>query len=133
MSIHPQSQTNWQRRSFAKTVFRVPSDCCSSTGYSQQHTKTCTYTVVYKYLITLSIKQCSRERSFSKLKILKTRLRSALTQDNLEALMLIALKKDIELQLNNIKERIIDRFALTSKEFSSLLLLRVDGMETRTL
>ena len=30
-------------------------------GFSQQRTKTCTYTVVYKHLITLSITQCLRE------------------------------------------------------------------------
>ena len=95
-----------------------------STGYSQQHTKTCTYTVVYKYLTTLSIKQCSGERPFSKLMILKTRLRFPLTQDNLEALMLIAVEKNIALQLKNDKERIIDKFALTSKELSSLFLLQ---------
>ena len=36
--------------------------------------------LAYKYLVTLSITQCSCERSFSKLKLVKTRLRSSLTQ-----------------------------------------------------
>ena len=52
------------------------------------------------------------------------RLRSALTQDNLEALMLNAVEKDIALHLKNDKECIIDKFPLTSKELSSLLLLQ---------
>ena len=55
-----------------------------------------------------------RERSFSKLKILKTWLRSSFTQDNLEALMLIAVENDIALQLKNDKERIIDKFTFTA-------------------
>ena len=38
--------------------------------------------------------------------------------------MLIAVEKDIALQLKNDKERIIDKFALTLKELSSLLLLQ---------
>ena len=59
----------------------------------------------------------------SKLQILKMGLRSSLTQDNLEALMLIAVEKDIVLQLKNGKERSIEKLAPTSKELSSLLLL----------
>ena len=46
-------------------------------------------------------------------------------QDNLEALMLIAVEKDIALQLKNDKERIIGKFALTLKKLSSLLLLKI--------
>ena len=54
----------------------------------------------------------------------QTRLRSSLTQDNLETLMLIVVEKDIALRLKNGKERIIDKSAQTSKELSSLLLLQ---------
>ena len=40
--------------------------------------------------------------------------------------MLIAVEKNIALQLKNDKERIIDKFAQTSKELSSLLLLQTN-------
>ena len=81
--------------------------------------------LAYKYLVTLSVTQCSCERSFSKLKLVKTRLRSSLTQENLESLMImiIAIEKDLALELKNNKEKIIDKFALSSKKLSSLLLL----------
>ena len=79
--------------------------------------------LAYKYLVTLSVTQCSCERSFSKLKLIKTRLRSSLTQENLESLMIIAIEKDLALELKNNKEDIIDKFARSSKELSSLLLL----------
>ena len=79
--------------------------------------------LAYKYLVTLSVTQCSCERSFSKLKLVKTRLRSSLTQENLESLMIIAIEKDLALELKNKKEKIIDKFAMSSKELSSLLLL----------
>src|SRR4029434_2133922 len=39
---------------------------------------------VYKFLLCLSITQVSGERSFSTLKFVKNRLRSSLSQDNLE-------------------------------------------------
>ena len=76
----------------------------------------------YKYLLTLSIAQCTCERTFSKLKIIKSRLRSRLTQNHLESLMLISVEKTIARKLRNDKESIIDRFANTSKELSALLL-----------
>ncbi|CAH2319437.1 zinc finger MYM-type 1-like [Pelobates cultripes] len=78
--------------------------------------------MAYKYLITLSTTQCSCERCFSKLKILKSRLRSTLTQQNLETLMLIAIEKDVSLSIKRDKEKIIDRFGKTSAELRSLLL-----------
>jgi len=37
---------------------------------------------VYKFLLTIPLTQVTCEQSFSKLKIIKTRLRSCLTQDN---------------------------------------------------
>ncbi|CAH2293902.1 zinc finger MYM-type 1-like [Pelobates cultripes] len=78
--------------------------------------------MAYKYLITLSTTQCSCEQCFSKLKILKSRLRSTLTQQNLETLMLIAIEKDVSLSIKRDKEKIIDRFGKTSAELRSLLL-----------
>ena len=77
--------------------------------------------MVYKYILTLSISQVSCERSFSKLKIIKNRLRSTLTTENFEALFLMSVENQILQTLDN--DLIIDRLALTSKTFSKLLLL----------
>jgi hypothetical protein len=55
------------------------------------------------------------------MRLVKTRLRSSLTQENLEYLMIIAIEKDLEPKNN--KEKIIDKFVMSSKELSSLILL----------
>jgi hypothetical protein len=49
--------------------------------------------VVYKTVLTLPMTQVCCERSFSQLKMIKTRLRNALRQDNLEAYMLMKLNR----------------------------------------
>ena len=46
-------------------------------------------------------------------------------QDNLKALTLIALERDIALQFKTDKEHIVVKFVLTSKELSSLLFLQI--------
>jgi len=54
--------------------------------YSLQYTE---LYKTYKYLRTLLLTQVTGERSFSKLKLLKTQLRSTIVQDNLESLFLM--------------------------------------------
>lgn len=51
--------------------------------------------IVYKYVLSLSSTQVACERSFSTLKYIKTRLRNRLTDDHLEAMMLMNLNSDI--------------------------------------
>lgn len=51
--------------------------------------------IAYKFLLTISIVQVSCERSFSILKHIKNRLRSMLTDEHLEALMMMAIERDI--------------------------------------
>lgn len=51
--------------------------------------------VAYKYILTLSCTQVHCERVFSKLKIIKTRLRSTLSQGLLEHLVLISVENDL--------------------------------------
>ena len=77
----------------------------------------------YKFIVILSITQCTWERCFSKLRLLKTRLRSSLTQNNLESLMLIAFEKDIARKIKSNKDEIIDKVAGFSPEISTMLLL----------
>ncbi len=73
----------------------------------------------YKVLLTLSITQVSCERCFSKLKIIKNRLRSTLTQEHVESFMIMSCEKDILVKLSN--EEIINRVAQKSKLLTGLL------------
>ena len=78
-------------------------------------------TIAYKLLLTLSVTQVTYERCFSKLKIIKNRLRNTLSTEILDAFMLMSCEKDLLLSLNN--HTIIDRVALKSKLLTSKLIL----------
>lgn len=74
---------------------------------------------VYKFLLTIPLTQVTCERSFSKLKIIKTRLRSCLTQDNLESLLLMNCER--ELLVNITPDQVIDSMCEYSTEMSRML------------
>ena len=57
--------------------------------------------LAYKLLLTLPVSQVACERSFSALKRIKTRLRSTMTQEHLEAFMLMSVEKNILARLDN--------------------------------
>jgi len=76
--------------------------------------------LAYKFLLTLSITLVACERTFSTLKFIKTRLRSKLSQEHLEAFMLMATERDILFSLES--DVIIDKVAEKSELFSRLLL-----------
>ena len=59
---------------------------------------------VYVFLMTLSFSQVSCERAFSTLKLIKTRLRSTISQDIFEGLMLMSVEFDV---LNTINFDVI--------------------------
>lgn len=73
----------------------------------------------YKFVLTLSCTQVSCERVFSILKIVKNRLRSQLSQDILESLMLFYVNRDFDFDY----ERVIDDVASTSNHLSRYLKL----------
>ncbi|XP_029342136.1 zinc finger MYM-type protein 1-like [Acyrthosiphon pisum] len=66
----------------------------------------------YKSLGTIPASSASAERSFSKVKLIKTRLRSTTGQDRLESLLILSMEKDIEINYNEA----INTFAMTSDE-----------------
>ena len=75
--------------------------------------------LVYKYMLTLSFTQVSCERPFSKLKIVKPRLRSSLSNELLETFMLTSIEKDL---LSKISvDDIIPFLVKKSTQFSRLL------------
>ena len=77
-------------------------------------------TWMYKILVTLAITSSSAERSMSRVRIIKNRLRTTMLDDWFSSLMIIAAEKDI---VNKIPvDRIIDQFAISSKPLQKLLL-----------
>ncbi len=58
-------------------------------------------TRVYRFLLTLPVTVATNERSFSKLKLVKNKLRSTLTNDKMEWLILCSVEKDL-LENNNL-------------------------------
>lgn len=94
-----------------KILFRY---CLNSSVYSNLF-------LAYEYLLTLSFSQVSCERAFSKLKIVKTRLRSSMTNDRLEAFLMMAIEKDILEQIN-ISD-IISYLASTSTTFAKMFIV----------
>ena len=98
---------------------------CVHLILSQYNLLTDAYHVIglaYKFLLTLSITQVACERSFSTLKFVKNRLRSSLSQDNLEAFMLMCTEKEILMSISN-DTVIIDKVAETSALLRRLLML----------
>ncbi|XP_045830795.1 zinc finger MYM-type protein 1-like [Trifolium pratense] len=66
-------------------------------------------TIAYRILLTIPVTVASAERSFSKLKLLKSYLRSTMLQERLNGLALIAIENDL---LENIQyEDLVDEFA----------------------
>jgi hypothetical protein len=51
--------------------------------------------IAYRILLTISVTVASVERSFSKLKLVKSYLRSSMTQERLNGLATIALESDV--------------------------------------
>lgn len=59
------------------------------------------YTII-KISLTLPTSSCTVERSFSKLKIIKSRLRSTMGQNRLENLMIISCEQDINIDVSKV-------------------------------
>lgn len=77
-------------------------------------------TIAYQYLLTLPVTQVACERSFSTLKYLKNRLRNSMTDEHLESFMLMAIEKNILVEIDN--DVIINLVGEKSQLLSKLLL-----------
>ena len=75
--------------------------------------------IVYKTVLTMPMTQVCCERSFSQLKMIKSRLRNSLSQDNLDACMLLSLNRQWTHEIDNAD--IIQRMCDNSNEFRRLL------------
>lgn len=77
--------------------------------------------IAYKFVLTIPCTQVTCERVFSKLKIVKNRLRSSLGQDLMSSLLFINVERDLFYDLD--KNKIIDEVAYTSELLTKKLLL----------
>lgn len=66
-------------------------------------------TVSYRILLTIPITVASAERSFSKLKLIKSYLRTSMTQERLTSLAILSIEEDIASNLDY--NEIINEFA----------------------
>ncbi|KAL4112078.1 hypothetical protein QTP88_015926 [Uroleucon formosanum] len=73
--------------------------------------------MLLKICVTLPVSGCSVERSFSKLKLLKTKLRSTMIESRLEHLMIINCERDIPVD----KENVIQTLCTLSSSLSKSL------------
>ena len=69
--------------------------------------------------MTLAVTQVEYERSFSLLKIIKSRLRRMFGQEQLEVFMLLSIEQKLVGEIPN--DEVIEEFSKTSKELSRLL------------
>ncbi|KAL4107195.1 hypothetical protein QTP88_017578 [Uroleucon formosanum] len=74
----------------------------------------------YKSLGTIPASSASAERSFSKVKLIKTHLRSTVGQNRLESLVLLSTEKDIAIDYNEA----INKFTLTSDLLTKELMFK---------
>ena len=76
-------------------------------------------TILYSIFCCLAVSSASAERALSKLKIVKNRLRSSLSDDMLSALLVLASEKDLLAELSNVS--IISRLASPSSSLKAHL------------
>lgn len=53
-------------------------------------------------ILTLPVSSASSERTFSKLKLLNNQLRSTMSEDRLEGLMLISCERDVPIETDDV-------------------------------
>lgn len=75
--------------------------------------------ITLKITVTLPVSSCTVEKPFSKLKLIKTKLRTTMCQDRLEQMVKISCEPDICLD----KDKIIDIFASKSTPLTKLLII----------
>ena len=76
------------------------------------------YCKLAKLALTLPLTVASAERSFSKLKIVKNRLRNSMADNRLSNLSIMSIEKDI---MDKLNVNVIDRFALKKNRRINLM------------
>ena len=73
----------------------------------------------YKVILTLSVTQVGCERTFSKLRDVKNRLRNQLSEERMDSLLLMCVEGDVLLRISSYT--IIDELAKMNPEVRRLL------------
>jgi len=76
--------------------------------------------MLYQIFLSLPVTTASVERSFSKLLLVKNRLRTTMTQQRLGALLLASVEQDIVSSLDDEDLVLVSRFAQTADRKLSL-------------
>lgn len=76
--------------------------------------------IAYRILLTIPVTVASAERSFSKLKLLKSYLRSTMTQERLSGLAMISIENEILESINY--EELINQFAIKNARRASRII-----------
>ena len=74
--------------------------------------------ITYRILLTIAVTVVSAERSFSKLKLLKSYMRSMMSQERLSGLAIIAIESDILKEVDY--DELIEDFASKTVRRTSL-------------
>lgn len=76
--------------------------------------------MAYEYFLILSVTEINCERTFSKLKIIKSRLRSSLCQENLEALIVMSVERQLleDIDVSEVVEYLKNSSSLMYKMLS---------------
>jgi len=74
----------------------------------------------YEYFLTLSVTEVNCERTFNKLKIIKSYLRSSLSQENLEALIIMSVERQLleDIEISEVIEYLKNSSSLMYKMLS---------------
>ncbi|XP_022001618.1 zinc finger MYM-type protein 1-like [Helianthus annuus] len=76
--------------------------------------------IAYRILLTIPVTVASAERSFSKLKLLKSYLRSSMSQERLSGLAMIAIENEVLDDINC--EELIHQFAIKNARRASRII-----------
>ena len=71
-------------------------------------------TMLYQIILSLPATSCTAERTMSRLKIVKNKLRSSIRNVWLSNMLVLTSEKDILKSISNVDLDIIEKFALTS-------------------
>jgi len=86
----PEATVRWSNNSFTKPLQLT----AQLSGFPNLH-------MLYSIFCCLPVSSASAERALSKLKIVKNRLRTSMSDDTLAALLVLASEKDLMMQLSS--------------------------------
>ncbi|KAL4104419.1 hypothetical protein QTP88_019720 [Uroleucon formosanum] len=116
--LHPSSATSDNKESFSDLEGSDEEEEKEDTVYHTSGLQSIfpTLYITLQILCTLPVSSTTPERTFSKLKIVKNRLRTTISQDRLKQLMIISCEFDIDIDYNQV-----DEFASTTSVLSKHL------------